>query len=145
MPTFTIPNFQKMAICQKKMTPIFFEKKSSTEIFERRKMKCRESSETHFPELSSRTDVNQISRGKRTFEVSKKFRNLLFRHMYIYIYIYLFIYVYVCQCVCIYVYICVCIYVYMYIFIYVYICTYIYVCIYLYIYVYNCIFMYICI
>ena len=42
--------------------------------FRRRKMKRRESSETRFRGFSWRTDV--ISRGKRTFEFSKIFRNL---------------------------------------------------------------------
>ena len=45
---------------------------SLTKVFWRRKMKCRESSGTRFPEFSWRADV--ISRGKQMFEVWKSFQ-----------------------------------------------------------------------
>ena len=52
-------------------TPIFFEKKSPKYIFRRPNMKCRESSETRFGKVSRQSEP--CSRGKRPFEISKKF------------------------------------------------------------------------
>ncbi len=52
-------------------TQFFFEKKSPKHIFRRPNMKCRESSETRFGKVSRQSEP--CSRGKRPFEISKKF------------------------------------------------------------------------
>ena len=52
----------------------FLKNKSPKNSFGRRKMKCRESSETRFPKVSRQSEP--CSRGERPIEVSKKHRNL---------------------------------------------------------------------
>ena len=69
------PNPQNPSEKRKKL--FFRTEKFRRIFFGRRKMKRRESSETRFPEFSWRMDV--ISGGKRTFEVSKNFRNLFLK------------------------------------------------------------------